>query len=412
MTVETHVENREWRNLPNSVWQPFGLVALPLRGRGTAPPSWNDMAHGAAHIALTAISRSAGRSAVAAAAYRHGVKATDERTGVVHDYTRKGGVVAGGVVGWTGEPAELWNAAEAAENRRNSQVARELTLALPNELSDEARARVMRGMCLFLRDRHGVAASWVLHTNRDKPEVKRGAEPLNEHGHLMFTTRRVDESGTFGAKTRELNDRTTSAPAVEAMRAEWAKRCNSELVKAGHKPTVEHTSLKRRAEARGEPVPASLPHRGPAQTAILRRWKRQKAKAVVQKTPPPPEPQFRATERALRKANAELMKTFRDLKAVRKELDGRVRDEGGKDEAAVLDAVLTQGPSLADIIRAGLKAAEAKRADPEPPPPAPALTSRRTDDERRNAAAAAARRMTPPPAPPPSRRSRQDDRIR
>ena len=41
------------------------------------------------HLAVKAIGRSAGRSATAAAAYRAGVEITDERTGLVHDYTRK-----------------------------------------------------------------------------------------------------------------------------------------------------------------------------------------------------------------------------------------------------------------------------------------------------------------------------------
>src|SRR3546814_1586898 len=44
------------------------------------------------HLAVKAIGRSAGRSATAAAAYRAGVEITDERTGLVHDYTRKQGV--------------------------------------------------------------------------------------------------------------------------------------------------------------------------------------------------------------------------------------------------------------------------------------------------------------------------------
>ena len=44
------------------------------------------------HLSVKTISRSAGRSATAAAAYRARGEITDERTGEIHDYTRKGGV--------------------------------------------------------------------------------------------------------------------------------------------------------------------------------------------------------------------------------------------------------------------------------------------------------------------------------
>src|SRR3546814_9080927 len=70
---------------------------IPLHPSGLSPAPCSRMARwGAAmasfHLAVKAIGRSAGRSATAAAAYRAGVEITDERTGLVHDYTRKQGV--------------------------------------------------------------------------------------------------------------------------------------------------------------------------------------------------------------------------------------------------------------------------------------------------------------------------------
>ena len=40
---------------------------------------------------------------------------------------------------WVQDRAALWNAVEAAETRRNAQLARELVLTLPRELTPEQR---------------------------------------------------------------------------------------------------------------------------------------------------------------------------------------------------------------------------------------------------------------------------------
>src|SRR3546814_6667574 len=83
------------------------------------------------HLAVKALGRSAGRSATAAAAYRAGVEITDERTGLVHDYTRKQGVEHSELMlptdapEWAADRERLWNAAELAETRKNATVARE-----------------------------------------------------------------------------------------------------------------------------------------------------------------------------------------------------------------------------------------------------------------------------------------------
>src|SRR3546814_1505021 len=84
------------------------------------------------HLAVKAIGRSAGRSATAAAAYRAGVEITDERTGLVHDYTRKQGVEHSELMlptdapEWAADRERLWNAAELAETRRSEEHTSEL----------------------------------------------------------------------------------------------------------------------------------------------------------------------------------------------------------------------------------------------------------------------------------------------
>ena len=100
------------------------------------------------HLSVKAISRSAGRSATAAAAYRAGCKIADERTGEIHDYTRKGGVQSADLVlpdgapEWAFDRSALWNAAESAEKRKDACVAREFEVALPAELFAKSRKRL------------------------------------------------------------------------------------------------------------------------------------------------------------------------------------------------------------------------------------------------------------------------------
>lgn len=84
------------------------------------------------HVRAKVIQRSAGRSAVAAAAYRAAVSLADARTGRTHDYSRKQHVVSSWITaptsapGWTQDRSEVWNRAEAAERRKDAALAREL----------------------------------------------------------------------------------------------------------------------------------------------------------------------------------------------------------------------------------------------------------------------------------------------
>src|SRR6187399_87886 len=92
------------------------------------------------HFSAKVISRAAGSSALAAAAYRSASRLHDERLDRHHDFSNKAGVVHSEVMLPDGAPeefedrAELWNAAEAAEIRKDAQLAREVEFAIPREL--------------------------------------------------------------------------------------------------------------------------------------------------------------------------------------------------------------------------------------------------------------------------------------
>ena len=119
------------------------------------------------------VSRSAGRSVVAAAAYRAAETIADERLGVVWDFSRKYGVLHSEIVApadvpsWASDRAELWNMAERAEDkstrRGNATTGRDIILALPHELSDVQRLAAVREFAAGLVERYGVAVDFAIH---------------------------------------------------------------------------------------------------------------------------------------------------------------------------------------------------------------------------------------------------------
>lgn len=196
---------------------------------------------------MKTISRSDGRSATAASAYRAGVSITDERTGEVHDYTRRRGVEFAAMVMPDGAPdwnrSQLWNSAEASEKRKNSTVAREYELALPDELNAAERRELVKEFASELVARHGVAVDFAIHLP-DKEGDKR-----NHHAHVLTSTRRLGPDG-FGEKTRELDAKETGSKEVEHWRERWASLSNLALERAGQGVRVDHRSLAaQRAEA-------------------------------------------------------------------------------------------------------------------------------------------------------------------
>lgn len=212
------------------------------------------------HCSVKTVGRSAGRSAVASAAYRAGVCLEDERTGEVHDYTRKSGIEHTELImpeGVTLDREQLWNAAEVAEKRKNSTVAREYEVALPEELNSEQRTELARDFARHLVERYGVAVDVSIHA------PGREGDSRNYHAHILTTTRQVTPGG-FAAKTRALDDKKTGE--IEHVRATWAQLTNQALERSGHTERVSHKSLEEQGINRQPTV-----HLGPTVTAMERR---------------------------------------------------------------------------------------------------------------------------------------------
>ena len=221
---------------------------------------------------------------------------TDGRTGLIYNYKTLPGLLGEGVVHWNGSAESLWNAAEASETRINSRVARELRPALPAELPLDDQLSLVRGFCLYLKDRYGVASHWVIHapTFHQKAVGKRLWEKreheagqaeytkalidpdmtnLNYHAHIRWTVREVDRStGEFGKKTRKLDDKATGSEEVKAIRAEWERRTNAALKKAGSWARIDLRSYKDMAAVGDAPDGLrAQEHVGPLRTAKLRK---------------------------------------------------------------------------------------------------------------------------------------------
>ena len=217
------------------------------------------------HLSVKPVSRAKGRSSTAAAAYRAADRITDERTGEIHDYTRRTGVESAGVVlpdgaaEWAADRSALWNAAEAAEKRKDACVAREFEVALPAELSPEERRQLATDFAKDMANRERCAVDVAIHA------PGKGGDNRNHHAHILRTTRKV-EAGGLGAKLDTEKAGRKRAIDLEAVRERWAVMTNEALKRVGHEVRVDHRSLKGQGI---EAVPTR--HLGPSATAMERR---------------------------------------------------------------------------------------------------------------------------------------------
>ncbi len=209
--------------------------------------------------------RSAGRSAAAAAAYRAGARLHDERTGITHDYSRRGGVehteilLPADAPGWCkhADRERLWNTVEAHEKRKDSQVARELRLMIPRELDSPARHVLVRDYVRSAFVDKGMVADVCWHN-------KIASDGLEQpHAHVMLSMRPLTPDG-FGQKSRHdwvpdpagarhpdgrpvmvvSNKDSWNCPQYfDRCREDWERIANDALARAGSDARIDRRSL-------------------------------------------------------------------------------------------------------------------------------------------------------------------------
>ena len=239
------------------------------------------------HFHVTQIKRSAGQSAVAAAAYRSGEKLHSEYYGEDSDYTRKGGVICSEILLPSHAPPEyanretLWNAVEKVEKNAKAQLAYSFDIALQNEFPMRENIELARQFLLQNFVSRGMTVDFAIHSP-DKEDD--GIQ--NPHFHVMCPIRPILPNGTWGNKQRReyvldedgnrIRDEagnfvfnavpTTdwgSPETLEAWRQAWAELCNAKFAEKGLDCRIDHRSYERQGV---EQIPTQ--HEGPTVRAM------------------------------------------------------------------------------------------------------------------------------------------------
>lgn len=151
------------------------------------------------HCSIKIISRSVGRSAISASAYRSGTKLYDQETGDLSDYSRKQGILHHEVILCENAPSAyadrevLWNAVQKIESQKNAQLAREVEIAIPKEIPTEDRIALVREYVQENFVSQGMCADFALHDKGDG----------NPHAHILLTTRPILKNGKWGQKEKK-----------------------------------------------------------------------------------------------------------------------------------------------------------------------------------------------------------------
>ena len=224
-------------------------------------------------------------SAVGASAYRSGEVLKNEYDGITHDFTRKRGIVHTEILLPPHSPPDfadrstLWNSVEKIEKSKNSQLAREIEVALPIELDREQQIQLVRDYVQKNFVSVGMCADIAIH---DK-------ETGNPHAHIMLTMRPLEQSGEWGAKSKKeyILDKNgqriklkngsfksrkidtvdwNSKEKAEVWREAWADCVNRSLAEQGIQEKVDHRSYERQGI---EQIPSV--HMGVSATQMERR---------------------------------------------------------------------------------------------------------------------------------------------
>ena len=189
------------------------------------------------HFHARIIQRSVGRSVVAASAWQNACRLRDDRLGRLSDFTGDRTVKHSEILLPQGAPARLaerealWNAVEAAEIRKDAQLARQYDVSLPDEFELGEAIDALRRFAIDSI----ITASFPVDLTL--VEVAGDGSSLHRHGYLLFPTRPIT-AGRFDRKPVEWNRRQK----LTALRAEWASVLNIKLEAHGHDTRVDHRS--------------------------------------------------------------------------------------------------------------------------------------------------------------------------
>ncbi|MBW4227391.1 MobA/MobL family protein [Enterobacter roggenkampii] len=202
------------------------------------------------HLDFKIVKRSEGRSSVAKAAYHARTRITDERTGDTYDYSRRTDLYGHFILAPANAPEHivkdstaLWNEVERVERQNNGQTSRYFDVAIPAELNNDDKKRLVLEYCQKNFVDKGMIADIAFHD----------LDSDNPHAHVMLTLKTIGPEG-FGKKERSWNDRKMSV----LWRESWASMANSYLAAAGSPVRIDHRSLQAQHEEALEKAAAAL----------------------------------------------------------------------------------------------------------------------------------------------------------
>lgn len=193
------------------------------------------------HLDFKVVKRSEGRSSVAKAAYHARCRITDERTSDTYDYSRRTDLYGHFILAPVNAPEHivkdstaLWNEVEGVERQQNGQTSRYFDVAIPAELNNDAKKKLVLEYCQKNFVDKGMIADIAFHD----------LESNNPHAHVMLTLKTIDKNG-FGKKERSWNDKKM----VFQWREAWSTISNSYLEAAGVAARIDHRSLRSQCAA-------------------------------------------------------------------------------------------------------------------------------------------------------------------
>ncbi|HGX9193034.1 TPA: MobQ family relaxase [Escherichia coli] len=188
------------------------------------------------HLDFKIVKRSEGMTSVAKAAYHARTRITDDRIGETFDFSHRTDLHGHIILAPVSAPAHiiesssaLWNEVERVERQNNGQTARYFDVAIPVELSNDDKKKLVAEYCQKNFVDKGMIADIVFHDLDGK----------NPHAHVMLTLKTITAAG-FGKKDRSWNDKKI----MLQWRESWATMSNSYLEAAGSEERIDHRSLR------------------------------------------------------------------------------------------------------------------------------------------------------------------------
>lgn len=188
------------------------------------------------HLDFKIVKRSEGMTSVAKAAYHARTRITDDRIGQVFDFSQRTDLHGHIILAPVSAPSHivenssaLWNEVERVERQNNGQTARYFDVAIPVELNNDDKKKLVTEYCQKNFVDKGMIADIAFHDLDSK----------NPHAHVMLTMKTITAAG-FGKKDRSWNDKKM----VVQWRESWATMSNNYLEAIGSEERIDHRSLR------------------------------------------------------------------------------------------------------------------------------------------------------------------------